>query len=357
MAPSYFYLRPGVFNLVGFSYGKVDGTLAREAKVKVKLVQSGRWSEEPPQAVELPQEELAPRVVSVAEAENGVGTFVGGVICTSRVRSGTARVWDYGLVIGYSWEPELQHGLLDVNFRGAETSLKFVSDTTQDVAVEIYALQPCAGQSTSFVMAREMRQIHDKVYNKFNGIDQPAIRDATQLLEGVRSDELDEAQILPLLDIGNFAIAEVSVQHILDYVYYKDGGRPHPSEAIFGDTIFDKPIAQQEPRTLAATEVVLSDGLSDSDDDAADPPTAHSGVSSTQQRETKRRRLNVQGRTALPDSIHSDTVLHGVGGNGLWSSFKFIGESLFFSLILLSCVRYLVGISVREDFQFYISAA
>ncbi|EGZ12429.1 hypothetical protein PHYSODRAFT_517745, partial [Phytophthora sojae] len=257
MAPSYFYLRPGVFNLVGFSYGKVDGTLARGAKVKVKLVQSGRWSEEPSQAVELPQEELALRVVSAAEAENGVGTFVGGVICMSRVRPGTARVWDYGLVIGYSWEPELQHGLLDVNFRGVETSLKFVSDTTQDVAVEIYA----------FVMAGEMRQIHDKVYNKFNGIDQPAIRDATQLLEGVRSDELDEARILPLLDIGNFAIAEVSVQHILDYVYYKDGGRPHPSEAIFGDTIFDKPIAQQEPRTLAATEVVLSDGLSDSDDD------------------------------------------------------------------------------------------
>ncbi|EGZ17939.1 hypothetical protein PHYSODRAFT_455997, partial [Phytophthora sojae] len=65
-------------------------------------------------------------------------------------------------------------------------------------------------------------QIHDKVYNKFNGIDLPAVRDATQLLDGIRSDELDETKILPLLDIGDFAIAEVSIQHILDYVYYKD---------------------------------------------------------------------------------------------------------------------------------------
>ncbi|EGZ20638.1 hypothetical protein PHYSODRAFT_259644 [Phytophthora sojae] len=83
-ARSYWYHKRA-FNLVGFAYGKAEGALTRGATVKVKLVQSGRWAEEPAQAVELLQEELTPRAVSAEEALNGVGTFVGGVICTSRI--------------------------------------------------------------------------------------------------------------------------------------------------------------------------------------------------------------------------------------------------------------------------------
>ncbi|ETL35500.1 hypothetical protein L916_12373, partial [Phytophthora nicotianae] len=45
--------------------------------------------------------ELALKTVSVEEALDGAGTFVGSAICTSRVRSRGARVWDYGLVVGY----------------------------------------------------------------------------------------------------------------------------------------------------------------------------------------------------------------------------------------------------------------
>ncbi|KAE9094398.1 hypothetical protein PF010_g17023 [Phytophthora fragariae] len=34
MVPSYFYLRPGAFDVISFAYGKVDETLTRGARVK-----------------------------------------------------------------------------------------------------------------------------------------------------------------------------------------------------------------------------------------------------------------------------------------------------------------------------------
>ncbi|KAL3659297.1 hypothetical protein V7S43_015568 [Phytophthora oleae] len=105
MPPIYYYLKPGAFNVVGFAYGKVEAA-AKSGKVKVKLVASGRWTEEAIQMVELAEVEIDPRVVSVDEALDGADIFVGGVICTARVQPGGACVWDYGLVVGYHWDPE-----------------------------------------------------------------------------------------------------------------------------------------------------------------------------------------------------------------------------------------------------------
>ncbi|KAG7391958.1 hypothetical protein PHYPSEUDO_002664 [Phytophthora pseudosyringae] len=60
MAPSYDYLRPSVFTLVGFAYGKTEGAATRAGKVKVKLIQSGRWLEEEDQTVELLKKTCSP---------------------------------------------------------------------------------------------------------------------------------------------------------------------------------------------------------------------------------------------------------------------------------------------------------
>ncbi|OWZ10333.1 hypothetical protein PHMEG_00016830 [Phytophthora megakarya] len=300
MPPSYFYLRPGAFDLVGFSYGKVDAVTTRGGKLKVKLVRSGRWVDEQPQSTEISQDELDPRAVSEDEALDGAGTFVGSAICTSRVRPGGARIWDYGLVVGYKWESTQREGWLDVNFNGLEIPVLYSPTSTQDVAVEIYALQPCGGQSTSLVMASEMKLKHLQVYNMFNGIDQPAIRDSKILLGKLGVKEIDEAKMILLLDISSFEMTEISVQHVLDYVFYKEGDRVHPTNVSFGETIFDKGTSstQEElPTASRGSEVVLSDGLSDSEDDEADPLIVTRGIGQTQQSATKRRRLTATDAT------------------------------------------------------------
>ncbi|KAE9335502.1 hypothetical protein PF008_g13462 [Phytophthora fragariae] len=225
MSASYFYLRPGVFGVVGFAYGTAEGSGARGGKVKVKLVTSGRWSEEQGQSVELTGDEVAARTVTTEEALNGAGTFVGGVICTSRVRPGGARVWDYGLVTGYTWCTQEMRGLLDMNFGGTAATVVYTPDSTQDVAVEIYALQHCGGLSTSLVMASEMKKQHETIYNKFNGMDCPATRDSKLLLAHLARKPVDEARLIPLLDITSFEVTQVAVRHILDYVFFKEGGR------------------------------------------------------------------------------------------------------------------------------------
>ncbi|KAL3665201.1 hypothetical protein V7S43_009829 [Phytophthora oleae] len=112
MTSSYFYLCPGSFDLVGFAYGKTEGPATRGGKTKIKLVQSGRWMEEPVQSIELTQDALSPRAVSDEEAFDVVGTFVGSAICTSRVWPGGARVCDYGLVVGYKWDATEEQGWL-----------------------------------------------------------------------------------------------------------------------------------------------------------------------------------------------------------------------------------------------------
>ncbi|KAE9271059.1 hypothetical protein PF001_g28542, partial [Phytophthora fragariae] len=119
-------------------------------------------------------------------------------------------------------------------------------------------------------------QQHAKVYNKFNGIDGAALRDSTALLADAGGKLCDETRRLPLLDITSFEVSQVIVHHILDYVFYKEGGRSHPAGVSFGNTIFDEVEPETSTAVAAAarpvvtpsgTEVVLSDGLSDSEED------------------------------------------------------------------------------------------
>ncbi|KAH7482001.1 hypothetical protein KRP22_011271 [Phytophthora ramorum] len=125
-------------------------------------------------------------------------------------------------------------------------------------------------------MTSEMKKQHETIYNKFNGIDCPATRDSKRLLADVARKPIDEARLLPLLDITSFEVSQVAVRHILDYVFFEEGERTHPAGAEFGDTIFDEVESQRILPTTTATsqsenpsgtEIVLSDGLSDSDED------------------------------------------------------------------------------------------
>ncbi|KAE9340829.1 hypothetical protein PF008_g10936 [Phytophthora fragariae] len=139
-------------------------------------------------------------------------------------------------------------------------------------------------------MFEEVKQMHEHVYKLFNGVDGTAVRDAKVLLSDMGGRLIDESDILPLLDITSFEVVEASIEHILDYVYYKEGGRSHPSGKKFGDTIFAVADDQTGPDAGSGsrgTEVVLSDGLSDSGDDDNAPSATVRGSSVMTQSDTK----------------------------------------------------------------------
>ncbi|KAJ8556596.1 hypothetical protein ON010_g9370 [Phytophthora cinnamomi] len=238
-----------VAELTATSIDGIAATANRSGRVKVKLVRSGRWAETQAETAEILYDDVAARTVTATEALDGAGTFVGGGICTSRVPEGGARVWDYGLVVGYKWDED-QRGLLDVNVNGTVVSIAHEPIAVLDVAVEVYALRPCGGKSVSLIMLQEPRQSNKNEIGE----------------EG-----LHEMQLLPLLDITNFEVGKLPIRHILDFVYYKDGGYSPPAGVTFGDLIFDlvQPVTSrsEDESSDVGVEVLLSDGLSDSDDD------------------------------------------------------------------------------------------
>ncbi|ETN07628.1 hypothetical protein PPTG_12971 [Phytophthora nicotianae INRA-310] len=227
-AGSFYYLRPGTFDVLGYSYGKLEGVASRRGKVKINLVLSGRWANEKVQVSEVTLADITEREVSEAEALQGPGTFA------------------------------------------TEGRQSLGADNLQDVSVEIYALRPCASCGTSAVMPRELKQIHEKVYKKFNGADQIALRNVDELVVDARVKPVNEAVILPIFDITNSELCHVSVNYILDHVFYKDGNRPPPEGLVLNDSIFTAVDSVTDvvntPTQLELNES-LNDGLSDSEDD------------------------------------------------------------------------------------------
>ncbi|KAG1687760.1 hypothetical protein DVH05_004629 [Phytophthora capsici] len=269
----FYYLRPGTFDVVGYSYGKFDGMATRRGKVKITLVLSGRWVNEKVQTSEVTLSDIIEREVSEAEALQGPGTFVGRAICTTRVPPRGVRVWVYGLVIGYQWSTQRQEGTVDVNFGDTTESVPYQADNLQDLSVEIYALRPCALCGTSAIMPRELKQIHEKVYKKFNGTDQAAVRNVHDLV--------------------------VDSHH----VFYKDGNRTPPPGLVLQDSIFTEATpSADEVNTTAQLEV--SDGLSDSDDDegqSSSIPTTTRRRDATDEPPRKRRRTGDSPRAVEPE--------------------------------------------------------
>ncbi|KAJ8533271.1 hypothetical protein ON010_g13984 [Phytophthora cinnamomi] len=181
---NYYYLRPGTFDVLGFAYGKAEGLASRRGKVEIALVQSGRWVDQAVQSVELSLTEISEREVSEAEALQGPGTYVGSAVCTTRIPTGSARVWTYGLVVGYSWQTLPGTGFVDINFGDSVETVPYSVGAFHDLAVEIYALRPCSLRGTSELMSGEVKLIHQKIYDKFNGIGQPQVREVCDLVLG-----------------------------------------------------------------------------------------------------------------------------------------------------------------------------
>ncbi|KAJ8524546.1 hypothetical protein ON010_g16572 [Phytophthora cinnamomi] len=291
---NYYYLRPGTFDVLGFAYGKAEGLASRRGKVEVALVQSGRWVDQAVQSVELSLTEISDREVSEAEALQGPGTYVGSAVCTTRIPTGSARVWTYGLVVGYSWQTLPGTGFVDINFGDSVETVPYSVGAFHDLAVEIYALSPCSLRGTSELMSGEVKLIHQKIYDKFNGIGQSPVREVCDLVLGPRITVADETVVVPIFDVASSELYQVSVKHILDQVFYNDGGRNPPPGVTLRDSIFTN--TNESSSAEPTTEIVLSDGLSDSEDDdklpsstaaqavdaaTTDPPRKHRRICTT----------------------------------------------------------------------------
>jgi hypothetical protein len=272
--PTYVYLKPGRFSVVGFAYGKADGPTRRQGMRRVKLVLSGRWSGERDETVQLAAAEVAARAVSSAEALSGVGTFVGSTVCVSRVPTGGARVWDYAAIVGYQWNTAANQGRLDLQFVDDGMLAVYEPDELQDLAVETYALRPCADRSVCDLMPGETRAIHQQVYDRFNGVGQPAEREPHALTNGLDARPASESLIIPVFDVSDGTVHRISVKHILDYVYYGAGERPPPAGVVLGDSIFQVEQTSRDGRGPLGNAQLANDNsglLSDSEDDADEP--------------------------------------------------------------------------------------
>ncbi|ETM36896.1 hypothetical protein L914_16499 [Phytophthora nicotianae] len=99
----YALLRPDSLETTGYAYGKTVSD-AEHSQVGVERVSSGRWKD---LGVCTTKKEIAGvgfRTVIEEGAMSGIGTYVGGAVCIARVPKGKPKVWDYGIVVGYSWK-------------------------------------------------------------------------------------------------------------------------------------------------------------------------------------------------------------------------------------------------------------
>lgn len=146
---------------------------------------------------------------------------------------------------------------------------------------------------------------------------------------------VEETGMVPVFDISSMQVAQVSVKHVLDFVFYHDENRRPPLSVKLGNSIFDDP-AGQAPAAAATARVSSNpavttgaDPLQDSDDDS-DSSVEEATVPSQARASTKRGRegnltdfgLQVRARPCLRDDEASsaqlllDSVPGETGGKG-----------------------------------------
>ncbi|KAG3221038.1 hypothetical protein PC129_g8231 [Phytophthora cactorum] len=98
-ATLYALLTPATLDTASYVYVKTPSEV-QQGRYNVEHVASGRWSDlglhDTARSREL-------RVVSEEEAISGIGTYVGSALCVARVSHGQLKVWDYDMVVGYTW--------------------------------------------------------------------------------------------------------------------------------------------------------------------------------------------------------------------------------------------------------------
>ncbi|KAG3111131.1 hypothetical protein PI124_g9575 [Phytophthora idaei] len=58
-------------------------------------------------------------------------------LCLARVVWGLPKVWDYGVVLGYSWKDASKTGGLHVTFTDEACEIPYEKEELQDLALEI----------------------------------------------------------------------------------------------------------------------------------------------------------------------------------------------------------------------------
>ncbi|KAE9084423.1 hypothetical protein PF007_g21523 [Phytophthora fragariae] len=130
-----------------------------------------------------------------------------------------------------------------------------------------------------------MEHLHDSAHNHFRGVRTRATRRSKTILDKLHAPLIDETKAVPLFDSSTGSIWEVTTKYLLDFMYYKQGGRRTPRNLVLGDSVFDEPMSRVNVTANPETEssavgtllvpLVDHDLLSDSDDDD-DPVVAPS---------------------------------------------------------------------------------
>ncbi|RLN72590.1 hypothetical protein BBJ28_00023079 [Nothophytophthora sp. Chile5] len=302
--------------------------------VEVQRVRSGRWKEMAPHEERKHAKDFDLRAVTEAEALSGIGTYVGGAIGVAQVPPGYAKVWDYGVVVGYNWVEADGTGSLQVTFADRTADVIFSELELQDLAVETYALRPCYRRGVSDIMAAEMRAIHQAAYEHFNGTGRNGTRSSSAILQKLSMNLVDEKQRVPLFDVADTRVVLLSVQHLLDYVFYHEGNRRAPRGLTLGESIFDEGAPSPSAEATEAHASSPGDGwgagqLSDSEDDQepADAPPEDVGITASNKRKrgepaparTNQREIQLQTRpiyleedAEMAGDAEPDTALHGL---------------------------------------------
>ncbi|KAL4150480.1 hypothetical protein PRNP1_009882 [Phytophthora ramorum] len=193
----YALLKPEALETMVYTYGKA--TLdARKGTYQLERVPSCRWKKLSACTTQREVTEVELGALSEEETLNGIGTYVGSALCIARVASGKPKVWDYGVVVGYSWKSLNNTGTLQVTFADETIELAFSDADLQDLALETYALRPCYLRGAADIMPAEMRALHNAAYDHFNGVDQAARGSSATVLRKLTMNMVDESQVVPV---------------------------------------------------------------------------------------------------------------------------------------------------------------
>lgn len=140
---TYAYFKPNALSNPGYIYGRTSDEGDGDATtLPVVRVQSGRWKDGDEMTADRDRSGVESRSVSEAEALSGIGTYVGGCLCVARVPAGAAKIWEYGVAVGYYWNEATSSGVLHLVFCDGGADIPFDERMLLDLAPETNALRP-----------------------------------------------------------------------------------------------------------------------------------------------------------------------------------------------------------------------
>ncbi|KAG6959878.1 hypothetical protein JG688_00009888 [Phytophthora aleatoria] len=176
--------KPTSLDTIGYAYGKTTSE-AQQRQYDVERVASGRWRDSAPFTTQRKASKVEIGTVSTEEVLRRIGTYVGSALCVTRVHHGRPNIWDYGMVVGYTWKDATETEGLQVTFVEGTSEIPYEEDGTQDLALETYELRPCSQRSVVNIMPAEMRSMYNSVHHHFNGVVQAARWNSSTILRSL----------------------------------------------------------------------------------------------------------------------------------------------------------------------------